>query len=51
VIFYGKGVRRGIFRQRISPSDVAPSIASMLEIGDPAMVEGTPRAEAFSTSD
>jgi hypothetical protein len=51
VIFFGKGVRRGIFRQRMSPIDVAPSIASMLEIGNPAMVEGTARAEAFSTGD
>ena len=51
VIFFGKGVRRGIFRQRMSPIDIAPSIASMLEIGNPAMVEGTARVEAFSTGD
>lgn len=51
VIFYGKSVRRGVFRQRISPTDIAPSIASILEIGDPAMVEGTARAEAFSAGD
>jgi predicted AlkP superfamily pyrophosphatase or phosphodiesterase len=51
VIFSGKGVRRGIYRQRISPTDVAPSIASLLEIGTPAMAEGVVRSEAFSSSD
>ncbi len=51
VIFSGKGVRRGIYRQRISPIDVAPSIASLLEIGSPAMAEGAVRSEAFSPNE
>jgi hypothetical protein len=50
VVFFGKGVRRGTYRQRINPIDVAPSISSMLEIGNPAMAEGMVRAEAFSAN-
>jgi predicted AlkP superfamily pyrophosphatase or phosphodiesterase len=47
VIFWGKGVRSGIFRQAVSPVDVAPTVAALLEIGDPASVEGTSRSEIW----
>jgi predicted AlkP superfamily pyrophosphatase or phosphodiesterase len=51
VIFYGHGVRRGTYRQRISPVDVAPSISAMLEIGSPAIAEGSARTEALSSNE
>ena len=51
VIFFGHGVRRGMYRQRISPIDVAPSISSLLEIGSPAIAEGSARSEALSANE
>ncbi len=50
VIFAGKGIKSGVFMQRISPVDVAPTVATLLEIGIPAMAEGSPRPEVTSTS-
>lgn len=46
-VLYGKNVRPGRYRQPASPVDVAPTLASLLEIGSPASAEGTVRAEAL----
>lgn len=48
VVFYGKGVRPGLYRKEINPTDVAPTICSILELSHPAMSEGTVRSEALS---
>lgn len=47
VIFWGKGIKPGIYRQQISPVDVAPTLAALLEIGDPSSSEGAARSEIF----
>ncbi|MBI3184108.1 MAG: alkaline phosphatase family protein [Myxococcales bacterium] len=46
-ILAGKGVKPGVYRQQISAVDVAPTLAAALEIGLPAMAEGSIRAEAL----
>jgi predicted AlkP superfamily pyrophosphatase or phosphodiesterase len=48
VIFSGRGVRPGTFRQPLSPVDVAPTVSALLEIGDPASAEGTARWEILT---
>ena len=47
-ILAGKGVKPGLYRQVVDPIDIAPTVASLLEIGSPALAEGTARAEALS---
>lgn len=49
LLIAGRGVRSGIYRQEISPVDVAPTVAALLQIGTPASAEGTPRAEILET--
>ena len=46
-IFWGKGVKPGLYPQRISTTDVAPTLSALLEIGNPAQAEGTARPEVF----
>jgi predicted AlkP superfamily pyrophosphatase or phosphodiesterase len=48
VVFAGKGVKPGVYPQSISTTDVAPTVAALLEMGAPASAEGTPRAEAIT---
>jgi predicted AlkP superfamily pyrophosphatase or phosphodiesterase len=48
VVFAGRGVKPGIYAQPISTTDVAPTVAALLEMGAPASAEGTPRAEAIT---
>ncbi len=48
IVFYGRGVRRGIYPQIISTADLAPTLATFLEIGLPTTSEGTPRSEVFA---
>ncbi|MFZ5470510.1 MAG: alkaline phosphatase family protein [Myxococcota bacterium] len=48
LILAGKGVKPGLYRQEIAVVDVAPTVASILEIGCPASSEGTVRAEALT---
>jgi predicted AlkP superfamily pyrophosphatase or phosphodiesterase len=50
VIFSGKGIKPGIYHQTINPADVAPTAAALLEIGEPASVEGTARWEILSSA-
>jgi hypothetical protein len=38
VLFWGKGVRSGWYPQNISTTDVAPTIAAILEMGTPASI-------------
>ncbi len=48
VVFAGRGVKPGVYAQPISTTDVAPTVAALLEMGAPASAEGTPRAEAIT---
>lgn len=48
VIFAGKGVRPGTYMQQIDATDIAPTLAAMLELGTPASAEGRPRTEFFT---
>lgn len=48
VILSGKGVRPGVYAQQISAVDVAPTIATVMEMGSPAMSEGRPLSEALT---
>jgi predicted AlkP superfamily pyrophosphatase or phosphodiesterase len=48
VVFAGRGVKPGLYRQEIDPVDVAPTLSALLEMGMPASAEGKPRAEALS---
>lgn len=47
VIFAGKGVKPGVYRQEIDPIDVAPTVAALMEMPPPALSEGEVRAEAL----
>ena len=47
VLFAGKGVRPGTYPQEISTTDVAPTVAAVLEMNLPASAEGVPRSEAL----
>ncbi|MHB8877011.1 MAG: alkaline phosphatase family protein, partial [Myxococcaceae bacterium] len=49
-VLAGKGIKPGLYRQVIDPTDIAPTVAALLEIGAPAMAEGTVRAEALSVA-
>ncbi|MBN1210304.1 MAG: alkaline phosphatase family protein [Myxococcaceae bacterium] len=48
VVFAGKGVRPGTYMREISATDVAPTLAALLELGAPASCEGEPRTELFT---
>ncbi|HEX8440536.1 alkaline phosphatase family protein [Archangium sp.] len=48
VILAGKGVKPGTYPQEISTTDVAPTVAALLEMGVPASAEGVPRYEAIT---
>ncbi|HZH77115.1 MAG TPA: alkaline phosphatase family protein [Archangium sp.] len=48
VVFAGKGVKPGTYLQEIHATDVAPTLAAMLELGAPASSEGRPRTEFFT---
>ena len=48
IVLHGPGVRRGLYPQSISTVDLAPTLATYLELGQPANAEGTPRAEVFA---
>jgi predicted AlkP superfamily pyrophosphatase or phosphodiesterase len=48
LVLAGKGVKPGVYPQEISTTDVAPTVAALLEMGIPSSAEGTPRSEALS---
>ncbi|MCI0569891.1 MAG: alkaline phosphatase family protein [Myxococcaceae bacterium] len=48
-VFYGRGVKPGVYRQDIDATDIAPTLAALLEVGMPAEAEGTVRAEALTS--
>jgi predicted AlkP superfamily pyrophosphatase or phosphodiesterase len=48
VVFAGKGVKPGTYLQEINATDVAPTLAAMMELGAPASAEGRPRTEFFT---
>jgi predicted AlkP superfamily pyrophosphatase or phosphodiesterase len=48
VIFAGKGVKPGTHMKEISTTDVAPTLAALMELGAPASCEGAPRPEVFA---
>lgn len=47
-ILYGKGVKPGLNAAAVRVVDVAPTIATLMEIGNPAQCEGSARGEAIS---
>lgn len=47
LILSGKGVRPGVYPQLVDPTDVAPTVASLLGIGIPASAEGRVLHEAL----
>lgn len=48
VLLLGKNVKPGFYPNTIRAVDIAPTLAALMEIGNPAMCEGTARAEALS---
>ena len=48
LLLYGRGVRPGTYPQRIQASDVAPTTATLMEMGGLAGAEGVSRSEAIS---
>lgn len=48
VVLAGRGVKPGTYLQEISTTDVAPTVAALLEMNFPSSAEGTPRAEALA---
>ena len=49
-ILAGKGVKPGVYPQEISTTDVAPTVAALMEMGFPSSTEGKVRAEAINPS-
>jgi predicted AlkP superfamily pyrophosphatase or phosphodiesterase len=43
----GKNVKSGFYPEKIRALDIAPTVSSLLEMGNPAMSEGSARAEAL----
>ncbi|HEX8537392.1 MAG TPA: alkaline phosphatase family protein, partial [Cystobacter sp.] len=50
LVLAGKGVKPGIYPREISTTDVAPTVAAVLEMNLPASAEGEPRHEALVPS-
>ncbi|HYO67268.1 MAG TPA: alkaline phosphatase family protein [Archangium sp.] len=50
LVLAGKGVKPGIYPREISTTDVAPTVAAVLEMNLPASAEGEPRYEALVLS-
>ncbi len=48
LVLYGRGVRPGTFTQRVHAVDVAPTAATLMEMGGLAGAEGVTRSEAIS---
>ena len=48
LVFYGAGFRSRVFDQRVSPTDVAATLATALEIAPPAASVGRPLVEALA---
>ncbi len=48
LVFYGKGVKRGVYPQYADPVEVAPTMASILEMAGPSSSEGKPRIEILA---
>ena len=49
LVFYGKGIKRGIYQQYADPVDVAPTMAAILEMAGPSSSEGKPRVEILAS--
>jgi predicted AlkP superfamily pyrophosphatase or phosphodiesterase len=50
VIFLGPGVKRGMYDQNISPNDIAPTLATMLQIATPSGSTGRVLTEMLSAA-
>ncbi len=48
VVLAGHGVKPGLYRLEIKVNDLAPTVAALLEMGTPALSEGTVRAEVLN---
>jgi bisphosphoglycerate-independent phosphoglycerate mutase (AlkP superfamily) len=40
VIFWGRGIRQGVFHQDIAVNDIAPTITTLLQVGRPNGASG-----------
>jgi len=49
LVFAGHGVKAGYYAQDVSLIDVAPTVATILEMGAPAQAEGKVRAEILTS--
>lgn len=49
LVFMGKGVKPGLYREEVHPVDVAPTLASLLQMGFPAQAEGKPLTQMMTT--
>lgn len=48
LVLYGRGVRPGTYAQRVPAVDIAPTAATLMEMGGLAGAEGVARSEAIS---
>jgi arylsulfatase A-like enzyme len=48
LVLYGSGIRAGRYSHTANPADLAPTLASLLEIDTPSSSEGRALAEAFA---
>jgi predicted AlkP superfamily pyrophosphatase or phosphodiesterase len=47
LLLWGPGIRRGVYAETVSPTDVAPTLSLLLGIGAPASSEGRPLGQAL----
>lgn len=48
LLVWGRGARPGTYLREVPTVDVAPTLTALLEVGSPAMAEGSPIPEALS---
>lgn len=48
IFLFGKGIKPGLYPGQVHPTDLAPTIAALLEMGAPASSEGTALSEALN---
>jgi hypothetical protein len=47
LLLWGTGIRRGIYADTVSPTDLAPTLSLLLGMGAPASAEGRPLVQAL----
>jgi arylsulfatase A-like enzyme len=48
IIFWGRGIRRGVYAGRINTVDIAPTLAAVLGVAPLSLVDGHVRADALA---